>query len=585
MARASRVLPALAGTTMNTIHAAGWRVPRALLALAGAACLALPATAFPASDAPALATSADGTALLLVTLTQPQPANAVHVLLDSLGPARPLVPEAGVWALRAAPDPMFRNRVLATPGVASAEWSLVRRSDDIVPTAPAPPQPLVPVATPVDTYFNADRQWGLFAGGTTWSPAVTGTGPRPRIAILDGGVDSTHEEWAGLTSPLVRPWSAWTGREQAEDWGRTGHGTHVAGVAAAPANGVGIVGAAPGAAGTAEVIPVQIADRDGYSTDATMMRGIRWAVKNNAKVINISAGGSGASQAFQAVIDWAFAQGALLVASVGNDGQDHGVVNYPAGYAHVLGVAAQCSGVLSVDCPEAYGLARFSDRNASVDVVAPGVGILSSVPRRITDNAIAPGYARKTGTSMAAPYVSGVAALVFAANPGATPSQVMRQIMNTATDGGPPGRDLAHGDGFINVAAAVTLPLPPDDPTEVNDDVAEVMGEAAIAITGAVTVRASIDAHNDPRDVYPVTLRKGQSVRLRVASAGGARMHLAVWAPGTRSVAGRRFTPATATRTASRSPRLGYVASRTGRWFVEVRGTSGRSNYTLVVTR
>jgi len=564
----------------------GRHVRGGLALLAAAAALAAPAVALPAQGAPGLALTPAGDASLVVTFADELPGSAVHAALDHLGAVRPLVPEAGVWVVRAPATAGLRDQALGVRGVTGAEWSLVRRPDDIAPAAPAPPQPLVPVATPTDPYFTPRHQPGLFPPASSWSPELTGIGPRPRIAILDGGIDSSHEEWSGPGSPLVRPYSAWTNVESADDWGRTGHGTHVAGTAAAPANGLGVVGVAPGAAGTAEVIPVQIADRNGYSTDATMMDGIRWAVRNGAKVINISAGGAGASRSFQNVIDWAFRNGALVVASVGNDGQDYGVPNYPAGYAHVLGVAAQCTGTPDPDCPTPFGLATFSDRNASVDVVAPGVDILSSVPRGITAGAIAPGYAVKSGTSMAAPYVAGLAALVFAANPGATPYQVMRHIMNTANGAGPPGWDPSYGNGFVNVRAAVTLPLPPDDPTEVNDDVHDVTTETAISLTSApTTVTAAIDFANDPHDLYPVMLRKGQNVRLRVRGTSGARMRLALWAPRRRSITAAGARPAAALKTASTSPRLGYVATSTGRWYVDVQAVSGRGSYTLKVTR
>ncbi len=526
----------------------------------------------------------------MVTFMDPPPNAVARATLAGLGDVSPVAPEAGVWALRAAPRADLRSRVLARPGVVAAEWALSRRSDDVIPPHPAAPLPLQPVAAPTDPLFTQQHQWGLFPGTTTWGIDLTGFPTRPRIAILDAGVDSSHPEWSGPDSPLVRPWSAWTGRQAAEDWGRTGHGTHVAGIAAAPANGLGIVGVAPGRAASAEVIPVQISDRDGYSTDETMMKGIRWAVANGAKVINISAGGTGYSRAFQGVINWAFARGALLVASVGNDGQDYAVMNYPAGYAHVLGVAAQCSGrVVPGDCPEPYGLARFSNRNASVDVVAPGVDILSSVPRRITEGAISPGYAVKEGTSMAAPYVAGVAALVFAANPGATPYQVMRQLMNTATDMGAPGHDLSTGDGLINPRAAVSLRIPADDPQEVNDDASLVRSRGAIeASRPPSVVSATLDAANDPRDLYPVALRTGQSVTLRVRAPRG-RVRISLWPPGTRSVlpssAGVRPRPAAATGRPAQSTVLRYVANRGGRWLVEIAATAGAPTYRLEVGR
>jgi len=532
---------------------------------------------------PPVLASHSGVATVLVTFAEGTADDSARGSLAGLGRVESVAPEAGVWALHAVADPTLRARVLRRPGVQDAAWSLQRRTDErrVATAGPATPLALTPVGTPTDTYYADGRQWALFPPATTWGIDLTGTPPRPRIAILDSGIDSSHPEWSGPASPLVRPYSAWTGRESAEDWGKTGHGTHVAGSAAAPVNGLGVVGVAPGAAGTAEVIPVQISDRDGYSTDATMIRGIRWSVRNGAKVINISAGGVGDSAAFQRVIDWAFTSGALIVASVGNDGQDYGPVNYPAGYWNVLGVAAQCNAATDpVDCPTPYGLARFSNRNASVDIVAPGVDIVSSVPPRVTRDAVAPGYAVKEGTSMSAPFVSGVAALVFAANPGATPFQVMRQIKNTATDMGPRGRDAATGAGLINPRAAVTLPLPPDDAYEANADIPQVARETALRPTTSVAAFAAVD--DDPMDVYPVTLRKGQKVRLS-ARANAVKMRLAMWAPGTRTIRGAR--PAAATRRASRAPRLGFTAPRAGRWYVSVRAASGAGSYRLTIGR
>lgn len=567
---------------------AGRRVGRVLASLAALG-FALPALAGASPGAPVLARTPAGAALM-VTFADPPPSDVARARLAGLGDVSPVAPEAGVWALRSAPNADLRARVLSRPGVFAAEWALSRHSDDVTPTEPAAPLSLEPVVTPTDPLFTPVRQWGLFPGATTWGIDLTGLPTRPRIAILDSGVGSSHPEWSGPESPLVRPWSAWTSLQSAEDWGRTGHGTHVAGTAAAPANGVGIVGVAPARAGSAEVIPVQISDRDGYSTDETMMKGIRWAVANGAKVINISAGGAGYSHAFQGVINWAVARGALLVASVGNDGQDYAVTNYPAGYAHVLGVAAQCSErVVADDCPKAYGLARFSNRNASVDIVAPGVDILSSVPLRITEGVVTPGYAVKEGTSMAAPYVAGVAALVLATNPGATPYQVMHQLMNTATDMGAPGHDLSTGSGLINPRAAVTLRIPMDDPTEVNDDPSLVRSRGAIeASRPASVVSATLDAANDPRDLYPLALRKGESVTLRVSAPRG-RVRISLWPPGTRSVvlasSGERPQPAAATGRPAQSAVLRHVANRRGRWLIEVSATTGFLAYRLEVGR
>ena len=555
------------------------RVVRALLAVGILGMVGASAAAGTAAP-PRLAVSGDHATLLVSLATAPEEA-AARAALQGLGDVAPVAPEAGVWSVAGPADPAVRRAALRRPGVQSAEWSLLRRSDERrrPHAGPATPLPLTPVGAPTDQYYANGRQWALFPPATTWGIDLTGTPPRPRIAILDSGIDSTHPEWSGPGSPLVRPYSAWTGRQSAEDWGKTGHGTHVAGSAAAPANGLGVVGVAPGAIGTAEVIPVQISDRDGYSTDETMMKGIRWSVQNGAKVINISAGGVGDSATFQRVVDWAFSSGALIVASVGNDGQDYGAINYPAGYWNVLGVAAQCSGASDpVDCPTPYGLAAFSTRNASVDIVAPGVDIVSSVPPRVRQGEVSPGYAVKEGTSMAAPFVSGVAALVFAANPGATPFQVLRQLKNTAVDMGPAGRDPGTGAGLINPRAAVTLPLPKDDAFESNADIPQVARYQAIRPTTSVSAFAAVD--DDPTDVYPVSMRKGQVLRL-TGRANGVKTRLAIWAPGTRTITSG--APAAKTAGASRSPRLAYAIPRTGRWYVSVKAVSGSGQYALKV--
>ena len=551
-------------------------------ALAAAVAVALLPAAATAADPPRVAT-ADGLGTLLVSFPGAPDAGEVHAAIGRFGEPRAVAPEAGIWSVRAPADAGLRDRVLRAPGVRSAEWSLVRRVDERArqPQAPAAPLPLTPVAPPTDEYYANGRQWSLFPPATTWGVDLTGTPARPRIAILDSGIDSTHPEWSGPASPLVAPYSAWTRRQSAEDWGRTGHGTHVAGIAAAPINGIGVVGVAPGARGVAEVMPVQISDRDGYSTDETMIRGIRWAVRNGAKVVNISAGGVGSSPAFQRVVDWAFSSGALTVVSVGNDGQDYGAVNYPAGYRGVLGVAAQCTGAVTVpDCPTPYGLARFSNRNASVDVVAPGVDMISSVPPWVRQGMVSPGYAVKEGTSMAAPFVAGVAALVFAANPGATPSQVLRQIKNTATDMGPRGRDASTGHGLVNPRAAVTLPLPVDDPHEANSDIAAVRRVAAIV--PPATLSAFIDVDDDPVDVYPVTVRAGQVLRMSARSSS-ARLRISYWPPGTRTITSGR--PAATTRRASGAPSLAVTASRSGRGYIVVRAAAGRGAYRLILRR
>jgi subtilisin family serine protease len=349
------------------------------------------------------------------------------------------------------------------------------------------------------------------------------------------------------------------------------------------------VGVAPSGGTTAQVIPVQIADREGRSSDDTMIRGIRHAVVNGAKVINISAGGDGYSRAFQDTVLWATQRGALIVASVGNEGDGDNALNYPAAYPRVLGVGAQCDGQVSPDCPRPYGVAGFSNHNRSVDVIAPGVDIVSSVPKGISDRLVQPGYALKDGTSMSAPYITGVAALVMAANPdGLSSWQVLRQIENTATDIGPRGRDLETGAGVVNPRAAVTLRAPANDPDEVNDDVKWARGtDKRLAQKGSFSVEASVDRNDDPDDVFAVNLRRGEQLQVTMSYRRG-RIGLYLWKPGTSTVTAgqaRRFDLLRYRQGAASKKTISYRAEQTGRHYVDVFGLNGESPYTLTITR
>jgi subtilisin family serine protease len=566
----------------------------AALALGGAASASAAGPAKPGVPEPGagpagaveFSRTAQGGSLLLVTFSDNPTRAVVTARLGDLGALAPVVPEAGVWGLSPRDAATARERAIARPQVSGAAWSLQRTSAD----RPAPPA--APGVPPVitDPFFTPATQWSLL-GGSTWGADLTVTGQRPPIAILDSGIDPTHEEWGGPASPLIAPRSTLRGDDDASDHGLSGHGTHVAGIAAAPANGVGIIGVAPAVAGTAPVIPVQIADRDGSSTDETMMRGIRHAVLNGAKVINISAGGPGYSQAFQDTILWATKRGALVVASVGNQGQDVNALNYPAAYRRVLGVGAQCDGVVTFDCPKPFAAATFSNHNRTVDVIAPGVNILSSVPKRVTEREVTPGYALKDGTSMAAPYISGVAALVMAANGNTlSPYQVTRQIENTAIDLGPTGRDNQNGYGIVNPRAAVTLQGPEDDALEVNDDIKWLTGPAAsLDAAGApVAIQATADRFEDSDDVYAVRLARGERIRA-VITHGAPRLDLYLWDPGTRTVStanGNLERHLVGYRAGtSRRGVIVYRATAAGVYYVDVFARRGGGAYSLSLTR
>jgi len=566
--------------------------------LGGAAALALAAAApalgaaAPPKDGPAggvppkapppasaLGRVAPGADALLVTFTDRPSAAAAAARLAGLGRVAPLLPEAGVWRLVPAGDAGVRAAAARRPRVASAEWPLARTSAQ----RPRPANPLPSIAPPPLTDPLRAGQWMLSSNG--WDPVLTGRGPRPVIAVLDSGIDRQHEEWGGKASPLLRGVSVFRRADtNADDWDVSGHGTHVAGIAAAPANGVGVVGVAPARASDAPVLPVQVADQFGDFEDVAIIRGIREAVRRGARVINISAGGDGRVNALQEAVYWATQRGAVIVAAVGNGGDDE--VLFPAGYQRVIGVGAQCGPRRDLDCPVPYGVAQFSTRNASVDVVAPGVEILSTVPTHVDRDAVTPGYALKSGTSMAAPYVAGVVALMQASHGNdLSPDQVRAQLRTTARDMGPAGRDDASGYGGVEAARAVTAPAPPDDVREVNDDIRFLgRGGTNLANRRRLALTADIDRRDDQDDVYAVRVRAGQRLRVEVVGRS-ARLNLYLWGPSTRTVTTGQVNLRRNLLAFAGAPRARQVAvvraRRSGRHFINVYARAGATSYSL----
>ena len=314
-------------------------------------------------------------------------------------------------------------------------------------------------------------------------------------------------------------------------------------------------------------------------------------MRRGAKVISISAGGPGRSSAVQEAIYWATERGAVIVASVGNDGHGGSALSYPAAYRRVIGVGALCDGKPTTrDCEAApTGVAAFSSRNRSVDLVAPGVNVISSVPGYVRERRVAPGYALKDGTSMAAPFVAGAAALVFANHPDLSAHQVRRQLANTATDIGRRGLDNTSGEGVVNPEAAARFAAPPDDPYEVNDTIRRA-ARIGLPLGRTRTIEAMVDRREDPTDLYAVRLRRGERVIARLTHAGG-RIELRLWGPGVRRITRARRARALLSlgRGNERAGRadiaLGRRVPRTGRYLIDVGSRGGIGAYRLSITR
>ncbi|MCW2778993.1 MAG: Proprotein convertase in/kexin type 6 [Frankiales bacterium] len=296
----------------------------------------------------------------------------------------------------------------------------------------------------VDAPVHA-QQWALERVQFARAWAVT-RGRGVVVALLDSGVDASAADLRGR----VLQGATFTGAGYVHHLGQAdglGHGTHVAGiVAASPATARGVSGGAP----EATVLPVKVLGDDGSGWGSDVADGLVWAVDHGADVVNMSLGSSSPSEALRRAVLYAQAHGVLVVAASGNTGPD-GYWEYPSTYPDVLTVGATDPGDRA---------APFSTTGPFVDVSAPGESILSTVPRSIS----ATGLARMSGTSMSAPWVAAAAALVLAASPGLSGTQVAARLQETAEDLGAPGPDDQFGAGLVDPARAVgatDVPLPP----------------------------------------------------------------------------------------------------------------------------
>ena len=270
------------------------------------------------------------------------------------------------------------------------------------------------------TAIRAPQGWDISTG----SSAVT-------IAIVDSGVDLGHIDLAGK---IVGGYDFVNNDNVPQD--DYGHGTHVAGIAAASGNnGAGMAGVSWGA----RIMPVKVLGATGTGSFSTVALGIVWAVDHGAQIINLSLGTPSSSFTLQDAVEYAYDRGVLVIAASGNSGSTP--VYCPACYPQVMAV-----GATDVN----NQIASFSTYGNEVDIAAPGQSIFSLAPG---------GYAVKNGTSMAAPHVSGLAAILYSYSGSA--ATVWNAMQATAFDVGPAGWDQYSGAGLIQMDAAIRFVIPP----------------------------------------------------------------------------------------------------------------------------
>jgi hypothetical protein len=414
--------------------------------------------------------------------------------------------------------------------------------------------------------------------GRVVSPALTPppvTPTSPLIALVDSEIDITHPEFASGNV-------ATTGGQPLSDF----HGTATAAVAAAAANGVGNLGIYPGARTLNVALPSRIRCSDSA-------RQIDAARKAGASVINMSYGSAQSCVTESDAIQRAVRAGIVPVAASGNEFDQGNPPEFPATLPHVLTVAA-----LAADDRPTF----FSSESAAVDLSAPGLNVLTAVPRRAgkdfdSDGSV-DGFMHVSGTSFSAPMVSGAVAWIRAARPELTQDQVQNVLRFGSRDIGGRGYEAATGYGILDVGSALAREAPPADVAEPNEDIRWVSGRALAEPADplfrkngrAAAVSATADAVEDPVDVYRIKVRAGTRAKIELTPSVGDP-DLYVFRGGARAVS---TAPLARSRKGAVKPDRATVfnrKSRTATYYVAIGFTEDKrlrllnASYTLRVSR
>lgn len=288
-----------------------------------------------------------------------------------------------------------------------------------------------------DEYSNS---WGVQYIGSqnVHNQNINGTGVN--ISVLDTGIDYYHNDlkdnYKGGYDFVFGDTDPWD--DNCLSYYKTCHGTHVSGIIAAESNGIGIIGVAPGS----NIYAVKVLDSGGFGTADMIISGIEWSMSNGLNIISMSLQSPENNTALLDAINAAYSQGILIVAAAGNT--NGGNVSYPAAYDNVIAVTA---------INQNAQRASFSPIDPKIELAAPGVNIYSTVQG---------GYAYLSGTSMSAPYVTGVAALINSTDypdvngDGIRNSADIRKILqDSALDVGIAGRDDIYGYGIVDPKKAI----------------------------------------------------------------------------------------------------------------------------------
>jgi subtilisin family serine protease len=360
---------------------------------------------------------------------------------------------------------------------------------------------------------SADAAWWLRALDAS---GLTPPGPGKRVTVVDTGLDFSHPEFAQRPNTVALNRQAIT---SPDDF----HGTAISSLIGA--QGKGMRGIYPRAR-----LYEWDATENGGLTLSAIIAGIEAAADAGPGVINLSFGSDADVPMLDDVILAAFRQGSVIVAASG-DSRGFDFSPYPAGYPHVLTVAAT---------DRHDHAATFSSPSSAIDLAAPGVDVKVAVPRSRDRS----GYMVASGTSYSAALVSGALAWIWTLRPKLDNTQLIALVRRTARKLGSGGVSNDTGYGVLDVRSALSAPAPLPDPLEPNDDI-DLVRPGGIFERGSplltsvrrktATLRARLDQNKDPADVYRAFIPAHASLRVTVDSQSGDVV-LRVWGPHTPTI-------------------------------------------------
>ncbi|WP_036667073.1 S8 family serine peptidase [Paenibacillus sp. UNC217MF] len=274
---------------------------------------------------------------------------------------------------------------------------------------------------PADTEITP---WGVYSIGADLAQNNNLMGKGIKIGVIDTGI-SPHNDL-----DIVDGVSFVEGSSYIDD---NGHGTHVSGTIAAKKNGAGVIGVAP----EAELYAIKVLNSSGRGSYSQVIQGIEWAIEHDMNIINMSFGGMEYSKALHEAVQKAVDKGIIVVASAGNHGAGTETELYPALFPEVISVGA---------VTKAHKKANYSSVGSQINLVAPGSDILSTTKDG--------DYGVMSGTSMAAPHVTGALADIWAMDRQLSAEEVKQLAYDHAT---PLGEKHEYGVGLLNVAKSLGL--------------------------------------------------------------------------------------------------------------------------------